>query len=183
MLTFALTGCSDTKQNKEAVNNKKNEQINSKTTKPKPKKPIYPISLKSIKNGDINITKIQKGFSFSSAQNKPVLLAFFTSWCPPCKAEIPHLNTLQKTHKDKLEIIGVLLEDKDKKEIESFMDKYEISFKVTYGENNFKIANILGDIQAIPFMILYDRDGKYANHYVGAVLEEMLDADIKKVLK
>ncbi len=143
----------------------------------------YPIVLQSIDGKSIEIDKIEKGFSFSGFEDKAVLLNFFVSWCPPCKAEIPHLNNLQKKYADKLEIIGVLLEEKSKEDIAKIVEQYEIAFRVTYGKANFKLAKKVGDVGAIPFMILYDKKGQYATHYVGAVPEEMMDIDIQKVVK
>lgn len=143
----------------------------------------FPINLKTMKNVGITVNKIDKGFSFSNSKDKAVLLNFFTSWCPPCKAEIPHLNILQNKYKDSLEIIGVLLEDKNINEIQDFINKYKVNFTVTQGKSNFTIAKAVGDVKAIPFMILYDKKGEYATHYVGAVPEEMMNVDIKKVVK
>ncbi len=170
-LQLLLTGCSDSSNNK--------EKISIPSTADAKKN----IELKTIADGSIQVTKIDKGFSFSNAKNKAVLLSFFTSWCPPCKAELPHLNNLAKRYKNKLEIIGVLLEKKEKQEIEKLIKDYQINFTVTYGLNNYDMAKAIGEVGAIPFMILYDKKGHYATHYIGAIPEEMIDADIKKVLK
>lgn len=177
-LPFALLfliGCSDddakSKSDTKTQKIKKEEQIK------------FPINLKTVKNIDISVNKIDKGFHFSNAKNKAVLVNFFTSWCPPCKAEIPHLNILQKKYKDNLEIIGVLLEEKNLNEIKSFIDKYKVDFSITQGKSNFTLAKAVGDVKAIPFMILYDKNGEYATHYVGAVPEEMINVDIAKVVK
>lgn len=178
LLIFA--GCSDKKE----IHTEKNT-VKIETKKPKPKKKpiIYPIKLKTLKDVEIDVVKINKGFSFSNVDNKAVLLNFFTTWCPPCKAEIPHLNNLQKEYKDKLEIIGVLLEDKNMDEIDGFVKDYNVKFTIVYGKSNFTLARALGDVKAIPFSILYDKNGTYATHYVGAIPEEMMDVDIKKVVK
>lgn len=144
---------------------------------------IYPINLKTLHEDIIKVDKINRGFSFSNTSNKAVLLNFFASWCPPCKAEIPHLNNLQKQYKDDLQIIGVLLEDKDKDEIDQFAKQYNIEYTIAYSKENFKLAKAVGDVKAIPFSILYDKNGTYATHYVGAIPEEMMNIDIQKVVK
>ncbi len=76
-----------------------------------------------------------------------------------------------------------MLENKNEEQTKEFIKKYNISFPLAYGENNFKFSKALGDIQTIPFMILYDKEGNYATHYTGAVPDEMIDIDIKKVVK
>ncbi len=172
-----LLGCSDSSTNNQNIKPK------IKTFKPKKSDIKYPINLHVANQKNINITPTDKGFAFSHVKNKAVLVAFLTSWCPPCKAEIPHLNTLQKKHKKDLEIVGFLLENKNEEQTKEFIKKYNISFPLAYGENNFKFSKALGDIQTIPFMILYDKEGNYATHYTGAVPDEMIDIDIKKVVK
>ena len=53
------------------------------------------------------------GRTFSSAdwRGKVVLINFWATWCPPCRAEIPDLIALQKKYSDKLVIIGVSEDD------------------------------------------------------------------------
>ena len=110
------------------------------------------------------------------------LEAPFATWCPPCKAEIPHLNNLSDKFKGKLKIVSVLMEDKSKDEIDAFMKKFKINFGISYGENNFLFAKALGGVVGIPYMVLYKPNGEYATHYVGLVPEEMLESDINKVI-
>lgn len=141
------------------------------------------ITLTSIDGKEIVVTPTEKGFVFSGYENKVVLVNFFATWCPPCKAEIPHLNNLQEKYKDNFLIISVLLEEnKSNEEIASFMKYNSINYLITNTPENFKFAKSVGGVKNIPLMFLYDKNGSYSTHYVGAVPEEMIDADIKKVL-
>ena len=116
------------------------------------------------------------------SNDEAILFNFFATWCPPCKAEIPHLNNLSDKFKGKLKIVSVLMEDKSKDEIDAFMKKFKINFGISYGENNFLFAKALGGVVGIPYMVLYKPNGEYATHYVGLVPEEMLESDINKVI-
>jgi cytochrome c biogenesis protein CcmG/thiol:disulfide interchange protein DsbE len=51
---------------------------------------------------------------------KPKLLNIWASWCPPCIAEAPHLETLQKQG---VEIIGIAIRDKPA-DVAGFLGKY-----------------------------------------------------------
>ena len=167
-----LGGCSSEK--------KKNE---SKATIMKDEVKNEKITLKDINGKEIIVTPIEKGFTFSGYENKVVLVNFFATWCPPCKAEIPHLNNLQEKYKDKFVIISVLLEEnKSNEEIANFAKYNNANFIITNSPDNFKFAQSVGGVKNIPLMFLYDKNGKYSTHYVGAIPEEMIDADIKKVL-
>lgn len=125
-------------------------------------------------------TQTQK-WSFDEYPNKVVLLTFFASWCPPCKAEIPHLNNLVDKYKDEFIVLGISVEqDKDNNFYKDFIKQYKINYPVTNGTQNFYLANAVGGVSSIPAMFMIDKKGKMVRNYVGAVHEEILDNDIKK---
>ena len=140
-----------------------------------------PLELTRMDESKMTLQKFDKGFKVEG-NDEAILFNFFATWCPPCKAEIPHLNNLSDKFKGKLKIVSVLMEDKSKDEIDAFMKKFKINFGISYGENNFLFAKALGGVVGIPYMVLYKPNGEYATHYVGLVPEEMLESDINKVI-
>ncbi|MBT7274559.1 MAG: TlpA family protein disulfide reductase, partial [Campylobacteraceae bacterium] len=108
----------------------------------------------------------------------------FATWCPPCKAEIPHLNNLYTKYKDQFEIVGILLENnKPNSEVQDFINEYSIKYTITNDQKNQNLASIIGNVKSIPTMFLINLDGKIIQKYVGIVPEEMLASDIKRALK
>lgn len=177
LMVFIFTGCND----KEVIKTEKaTEKIKKEDTLKKAPKGI---TLTDTSGNDIKVKKLEDGFIFKGYEGKIVLLNFFATWCPPCKAKIPHLNSLQDKYKDDIKIISVLLEDhKSNEDVISFINSNNIEFTITNSQDNFKIADEVGGVKSIPLMFIYDRDGKYARSYVGVVYEEMIEADIKKIL-
>src|SRR5579871_1467609 len=49
--------------------------------------------------------------STASFKGKVVIVNFWATWCPPCRAEIPDLIALQNKYKDQLQIIGISEDD------------------------------------------------------------------------
>lgn len=140
------------------------------------------ITLKDLNGKEIVVTPHEKGFTFSD-EDKIVLVNFFATWCPPCKAEIPHLNNLQENTKTNLSSLVFFWKKKSNEEIANFAKYNNANFIITNGPDNFKFARAAGGVKNIPLMFLYDKNGNYSTHYVGAfVPEEMIDSDIKKVL-
>ena len=132
----------------------------------------------------LNINKIEDGFIFEEVKGKAVLVNFFATWCNPCKAEIPHLINLKNRYKDDFEIIAVLLEDnKRNNEVKDFINEYNINYLVTNSKQNLAFSDVVGGVQAIPTMYLYNKQGKVIQKYVGIVPEEMLEIDIKRAIK
>lgn len=170
---FIFTGCND----KEVV------KIEKETKKETPQKTPKGITLVDTSGTNIKVKNIENGFIFEGHEDKIVLLNFFTTWCPPCKAEIPHLNSLQEKYKNDIKIISILLEEhKSSEDIISFINSNNIEFTISNSKDNFKLANEVGGVQRIPLMFIYDKSGKYSNHYTGVVPQEMIEADINKLL-
>ena len=177
LLSIFFAGCDN-------KNKDENNQTNSNSTKTLQSNIDYsvPFELTLMDDSKIKLQKFAKGFKVEG-NNQAILFNFFATWCPPCKAEIPHLNNLNDKFKDKLKVISVLMEDKPKEEIEAFIKHFKVKFDVTYGESNFFFAKALGGVVGIPYMVLYKPNGEYVTHYVGMVPEEMLESDINKVIE
>ncbi len=139
-------------------------------------------------NESIRAELNDEGFTFS-VKEPVVMLNFFATWCPPCKAEIPHLVSLQDKYAGKLKIIAVLVEEHvPQRVVKKFKQNHEINYFLANGTDNMKIARITADMLhqpenfPIPMMVVFVK-GKYFRHYIGMVPEEMLESDIKEALK
>ncbi len=142
------------------------------------------ITLHTTSGKDILLTATPKGIIFGGYEGKVVLLDFFATWCPPCRAEIPHLADMQKAFKDQVQIIGILMEEnKQDIEIQKFEEDLGINFPVSNTPANFALSDALGGIKSLPTMVMYDKHGDYFTHYVGAAPQEMIEADINRALQ
>ncbi len=150
----------------------------------------YNFFLKSMTGRDVNIKTNSGYYSFSHIKKPIVLISFFSTWCPPCIGELPHLNRLQERYQDRLSILGILLYDDEltTKDLKSFVELHKIDFFLSNNiKNNVRFANFitpklrLNREFSIPLMILFVK-GRYYTHYEGAVPEEMIESDIKQAI-
>ncbi|AXX94707.1 MULTISPECIES: TlpA family protein disulfide reductase [Arcobacter] len=168
-----FTGC-DSKDKNENNNETKIEKSDRKTE----------FQLKTTNNTVVDIKLENDKIILKDYPNKIVLLNFFATWCPPCKAEIPNLIKLQDDYKNDFVVISVLLEEmKTNEEIVDFIKSFNINYTVTNSPENFDLAKSLGGIKSIPTMFLIDKNSKIFQKYVGLVPSEMMEIDIKKVLE
>lgn len=131
----------------------------------------------------ITINKVGQKVTSPETEGKVLLIDFWATWCPPCKATIPHLVDLQKKYSDKLAVVGVVLEEnKDVNELNAFANKFSINYAIANSNANFQLAEQFGGIRSIPTMFLYSPKGKLINMYQGAVPEEMIESDIQRAL-
>ncbi len=137
---------------------------------------------------NINLEKTKEGMKFKGLENKVVLLNFWATWCPSCKAEILHLNNLKEKYKDNFEIIAVNLdgnnnETKLNEKLTNFIKEYQINYIVTNSKENYVLAKVMERVNIIPTMFMFNKDGQIVQKYVGIVPEEMIETDIKKALR
>ncbi|BAK73002.1 MAG: TlpA family protein disulfide reductase [Arcobacter sp.] len=168
-----FTGC-DSKDKNENNNETKIEKVDRKTD----------FQLKTTDNTIIDLKLENDKIILKDYPNKIVLLNFFATWCPPCKAEIPNLVKLQENYKNDFVVISVLLEEmKTNEEILDFIKSFDINYTVVNTPDSFDLAKSLGGIKSIPTMFLVDKNSKIFQKYVGLVPAEMMEIDIKKVLE
>ncbi len=125
----------------------------------------------------------ENGITFLGLEDKIVLLDFFATWCPPCRAEMPHLVNLQNKYKGKIQILSILMEeDKPNDEVITFSKEHALNFPILNSKENFFLSQALGGIRSLPTLVMYDAHGNYFTHYIGAAPEEMIESDIKRAL-
>src|SRR5260370_20325465 len=88
------------------------------------------------------------GFKLASLDGKPVTLAdshgkvvllnFWATLCGPCRAEIPDLVALQNKYKNRLQILGLVVDDDDQDAIKEFAEKFGINYPVAIAGNDIR---------------------------------------------
>lgn len=100
-------------------------------------------SLRAASAGDIILNDLNgKTVNLSGCKGKPVVLFFWTTWCPHCRKEIKSLN--QKYLQ--MEKEGIIV------------------FAVNLGEPDYTVRKFLMK-DALGFKVLLDKDGEAANKY------------------
>ena len=123
------------------------------------------------------------GQSISSASltGKIVLLNFWATWCPPCRAEIPGLIELQSRYKDRLQVIGISMDDSPAADVKEFAANEHMNYPVVMW--NDKIVQAYGDVPALPTTFVINQDGRVVQKHVGLVDKEQYDLEIRSLLK
>ena len=98
-----------------------------------------------------------KSWTLKDLKGKVVLLNFWATWCPPCRKEMPDLETLyQRFASQGLVILGVSNEEAAK--IKPFIEQQKVTYPVLLDPG--RKVNELFQIEGIPKTFIYDREGK-----------------------
>lgn len=118
-----------------------------------------------------------KTVTINSYKGKVLFLHFWATWCPPCKVELPHMESLAKKlasqgDKAKMEFLAVCISD-TQKALTSFMQKNGYTFPSALDEPGL-VAMKYG-IQGVPTSILISPEGKILKIQVGMMNQKQLE--------
>jgi thiol-disulfide isomerase/thioredoxin len=118
--------------------------------------------------------------STAAWKGKVVLLTFWATWCPPCRAEIPMLIHLKDLYKDRLEIVGVSLDDDPAAQVKAFTTNNRFNFPVVMATR--EIIRDYGGVPALPTTFVINPDGKVVQKHIGLYRSSVYEGEIRALL-
>ncbi|MDI6849363.1 MAG: TlpA disulfide reductase family protein [Candidatus Saccharicenans sp.] len=111
--------------------------------------------------------------SLASLKGKVILVNFWATWCPPCRAEIPEFIEAYNELKDRgLEILGFSVDDLPEAELKTFVTRAKMNYPVALVGQDIVAAFKPG--QYIPTSIFIDRIGRLRYKHVGQLAKKDL---------
>lgn len=107
---------------------------------------------------------------------KPVVVDFWASWCPNCRRDMPNLNRFYEKYKDKVEVIGVNLQEKEPT-VQDFIASRGIAFPIAFDPHG-QASNAFG-VQYTNTHILIDTDG----NLIRAIPGDIRESDIVSLIE
>ncbi|MCU0665566.1 MAG: TlpA family protein disulfide reductase [Candidatus Omnitrophica bacterium] len=123
--------------------------------------------LKDLKGQEVTLTSFKN--------QKPVLLLFWTTWCPYCRQALLDVNgKYPETSKGGLEILAINIGESREK-VEKFVQLRDLKYPVLLDQQQTVVGSFM--VYGIPAYIIIDKEGNIAardNRYP--------DEQIKKIL-
>ncbi|WP_318502620.1 TlpA disulfide reductase family protein [Bacillus sp. T3] len=106
----------------------------------------------------------------SDYKGKKVMLNFWATWCPPCKAEMPEMQKFYVSNKENVEILAVNMDPKN--DVAGFVKNGGYTFPILLDEKN-EVNQDYG-IVSIPTTFFIDEQGVITHKINGQMkLEDM----------
>lgn len=116
-------------------------------------------------------------YEVGGAREKPLVLNFWATWCPPCKEEAPDLAKLYEQYKDRIDFYGINLTQSDKlPDVRQFVEANKLTFPILLDKDGAVAEKY--KFVFIPTSYLIDRTGT-----VREVVNVLTPAEWEKKLK
>jgi thiol-disulfide isomerase/thioredoxin len=119
------------------------------------------------------------GRPLSSAdwRGKVVIVNFWATWCPPCRAEIPDLVALQNKYRDRLLIIGVSQDEGSVEVVKQFVAAHQMNYPVVMMTP--EIDQAFPGIRALPTSFILDRESRVVQRHVGLLNQVVTEQETR----
>ena len=109
-----------------------------------------------------------KKFSLSDLRGKVVLVNFWATWCPPCRAEMPSMEKLnQAMAGEDFVMLAINVEENARAVVPAFLEKSPHTFSVLYDDQ--AVVQKLYGVYKFPESFVIRKDGIIDDKVIGAI--------------
>lgn len=110
---------------------------------------------------------------------RPAVVNVWASWCPPCRSEAPLLKAAQKEFGDRVEFIGVDVQD-NQIDAKAFISEFGLSFNHFFDRDR-SVPNYFGGV-GTPVTFFFDSEGTLVDTHLGVIDGRGLALGIDEIL-
>jgi cytochrome c biogenesis protein CcmG/thiol:disulfide interchange protein DsbE len=118
--------------------------------------------------------------TLSALRGRPVVIAFFASWCHPCEEELPVLERFQREDIGRLTVIGVSYQDLPS-DATAFVRRLRVTFPALLDASDGPVAQRYG-VRGIPQTVFVDARGVVRGRIYGETSRRALQPAIYDLL-
>lgn len=120
----------------------------------------------------------------ADAKGKVLVLNFWATWCPPCRKEMPALSAISTKYRDRgVQFFGISIDTESN--VRSFQTQTPVSYPLLIASPSaVQLTEALGNtVQALPFTVIVDKNGKIGLVKLGPMSEDELDRKLTELTR
>lgn len=130
--------------------------------------------------GEFAVTAIDgRAIRLSALRGKVVLVNYWATWCPPCRAEIPDLIRLQTKYQDQLVIIGVSEDEGGLDQVKRFATANRINYPIVMSTP--ALAKVFPGVSSLPTTFVLDREGRIVQRHLGLLDAKRTELEVTAI--
>lgn len=124
--------------------------------------------------------------TLSELRGQPVLINFWATWCPPCRAEMPHLQVAYEAHRDQGLVLLAVDQMESAQVVAAFREQYAIrsanalTFPILLDSDGS--VSVQYRVRAIPTSFFVDRDGIIRDTFLGPMNRALIEGKLASIL-
>lgn len=116
--------------------------------------------------------------SLSHFRGQPVVINFWTTWCPPCRTEMPYLIEAYEQEQGEVVFLAISV-DEPASAVRRFAEEYDMPFTVLLDEGG-KVAADYG-VRGIPVTFFISGDGEIVVRYAGQMSPRTIKEGLRRI--
>jgi len=121
-------------------------------------------------------------FTLSEHRGEVIVLNFWATWCPPCRAEIPGFIALQDEMRERgIRFVGISLDDDGFASVRPYAVEKGINY--TLVADRGQVARLYGGIHTVPTTFIIDREGNIRYRHTGLLLKGALKSALDELIE
>ena len=111
----------------------------------------------------------------SDLRGKAVLVNFWATWCPPCRSEMPDIESAYQAHRDQFVVLAIN-DAEDGGTVKQFVDQFHFTFPILLDRDGAVAKRF--QVQALPTSFFIDRNGVIRAANVGQMDRAYIETQI-----
>lgn len=120
-----------------------------------------------------------ESFTLSDQRGRPVVINFWATWCPPCRAEIPFFQAAARKYNGQVSVVGV--DDGEPAAlVASFVNEMGMAYPIPLDEDS--AVSRAYRVNSLPTTFFVDAEGVVQDIHIGIISQAVLEERINRLL-